>query len=233
MISFFSRLLNLIAPPICPVCGSRLSANEQLLCGKCNLHLPRTYYSKIPYDNELAKLFWVLLPIERATAFFYYEAHSEVSRLIYQLKYRHHPETGRILGRMVAREIIGDGFFEGIDMIIPVPLAKKRLRERGYNQSMEIARGVSEITGLPIADHVVRRKKFVESQTKKDRWQRKENVKDMFSLEDPIAIHDKHVLLIDDVVTTGATIIACGEELKKAEGIRISVLSLGFVKGNN
>ena len=98
---------------------------------------------------------------------------------------------------------------------------------------MEIARGVSEITGLPIADHVVRRKKFVESQTKKDRWQRKENVKDMFSLEDPVAIHDKHVLLIDDVVTTGATIVACGEELKKAEGIRISVLSLGFVKGNN
>ena len=230
MISCWTRLINLIVPPVCPVCGSRMSADEQVLCGKCNLHLPRTYYSRNPYDNELAKLFWVLLPIERATAYFFYEAHSETSELIYNLKYRHHPESGRLLGRMVAREAMGDGFFEGIDMIIPVPLAKKRQRERGYNQSMEIAIGVSAVTGIPIADHVLSRKKFLESQTKKDRWQRRDNVKDVFILKDAAAIQDKHVLLIDDVITTGATIVACGEELKKARDIRISVLSLGFAK---
>ena len=232
MISFWSRLLNLIIPPICPLCGSRLSVGEQLLCGKCNLHLPRTYYSKNPYDNELAKSFWVLLPIERATAFFFYEAHSETSRLIYNLKYRHHPESGRLLGRMVAREILIDGFFEGIDLIIPVPLAKRRQRQRGYNQSKEIAVGVHEITGLPIADNVLERKMFVESQTRKDRWQRNENVKDVFYLNHPALLQDKHVLLIDDVITTGATIVECGKQLMQAGGIRISVLSLGFAKGN-
>ena len=232
MISFWTRLLNLIIPPTCPVCGCRLSAGEQLLCGKCCLHLPRTYYSKNPYDNELAKAFWVLLPIERATAFFFYEAHSETSQLIYRLKYRHHPESGRLLGRMVAREILNDGFFEGIDMLIPVPLAKKRQRQRGYNQSMEIAKGVHEITGIPIANDIVIRKHFADSQTKKDRWQRRENVRDVFSLKDSLAIAQRHILLIDDVITTGATIIACGEQLMKADGIRISVLSLGFAKGN-
>ncbi len=232
MISFWTRLLNLIVPPVCPVCGCRMSADEQVLCGKCILHLPRTYYSRNPYDNELAKSFWILLPIERATAYFFYEAHSETSQLIYNLKYRHHPESGRLLGRMMAREALPDTFFEGIDLIIPVPLAKKRQRERGYNQSMEIAKGVSEVTGLPIVDNVLIRKRFVESQTTKDRWQRKENVKDVFCVRDTARIQHRHVLLIDDVITTGATIIACGEQLKQAPGIRISVLSLGFAKSN-
>ena len=230
MISFWTRLLNLIAPPICPVCGSRLSANEQLLCGKCNLHLPRTYYSKIPYDNELAKLFWVLLPIERATAFFYYEPHAETANILYELKYKNHPEIGSVVGRMLAKEIQSSGFFDEIDGIVPVPLAKKRQRQRGYNQSEEIARGVSEITGLPICKKVVRRNSFKGSQTNKGRWDRQENVEHVFELIDAEAVSNKHLLLIDDVVTTGATCIACAKELCKAGGVRISILSLGLAK---
>jgi outer membrane protein OmpA-like peptidoglycan-associated protein len=113
----------------------------------------------------MAKLFWAQIPIERAAALFYYEAHSETANIIYMLKYKNHPEIGGVMGRMTAKELQINGFFDGIDGIVPVPLAKKRLHQRGYNQSMEIAKGVSEITGLPIYNKVVRRNAFEGSQT--------------------------------------------------------------------
>lgn len=178
----------------------------------------------------MAKLFWGQIPIERATAFFYYEAHAETANILYELKYKDHPEIGEIFGRMFAREIKSAGFFDGIDGIIPIPLAKKRQRQRGYNQSQEIAQGISEMIGLPIYNKVVSRKVFQGSQTSKGRWERNENVEKVFELLDAETIRGRHLLLIDDVVTTGATIIACAKELLKAGNVKISVLSLGFAK---
>jgi ComF family protein len=178
----------------------------------------------------MAKLFWAQIPIERAAALFYYEAHSETANIIYMLKYKSHPEIGGVMGRMTARELQAEGFFDGIDGIVPVPLAKKRLRQRGYNQSMEIAKGVSEITGLPIYNKVVRRNAFEGSQTNKGRWERNENVEKVFELIDSESVRGKHLLIIDDVVTTGATIIACTKELVKAGDVKVSVLTLGFAK---
>ena len=171
-ISFWRRLLDLIAPRLCVVCGHRLTVTEEVICAKCNFHLPRTGFHQHAYDNEMAKLFWAQIPIEKATAFFYYEAHAETANIIYELKYKNHPEIGNIVGRMLAKEIRSSGFFDGIDGIVPIPLAKKRLRQRGYNQSMEIAQGVSEMTGLPIYKKVVRRNSFKGSQTNKGRWDR-------------------------------------------------------------
>ena len=104
----------------------------------------------------MAKLFWGQIPIERATAFFYYEAHADAANIIYELKYKNHPEIGEEVGRMFVKEIKPSGFFDGIDGIVPVPLAKKRLRQRGYNQSMEIAKGVSAVTRLPIISNAVK-----------------------------------------------------------------------------
>ena len=229
-ISFWRRLLDLISPRLCVVCGNRLSVTEEVICGKCNFHLPRTDFYRNAYENEMAKLFWGQIPIERASALFYYEAHAETTRIIYTLKYRNHPEIGEVMGRFMAKELQNARFFDGIDGIVPIPLAKKRERQRGYNQSIEIARGVSEMTGLPIFDKVVRRTVFKGSQTNMGRWARNENVEKVFELIDPTAIHGKHLLVIDDVVTTGATIIACSKELVKANNIKISVLSLGFAK---
>ena len=181
-ISFWRRLLDLIAPRLCVVCGHRLTVTEEVICAKCNFHLPRTGFHHHAYDNEMAKLFWAQIPIEKATAFFYYEAHAETANIIYELKYKNHPEIGNIVGRMLAKEIQPSGFFDGIDGIVPIPLAKKRLRQRGYNQSMEIAQGVSEMTGLPIYKKVVRRNSFKGSQTNKGRWDRQENVEHVFEL---------------------------------------------------
>ncbi len=229
-ISFWRRLLDLIAPRLCVVCGHRLTVTEEVICAKCNFHLPRTGFHHHAYDNEMAKLFWAQIPIEKATAFFYYEAHAETANIIYELKYKNHPEIGNIVGRMLAKEIQPSGFFDGIDGIVPVPLAKKRLRQRGYNQSMEIAQGVSEMTGLPIYKKVVRRNSFKGSQTNKGRWDRQENVEHVFELTDAIAVSNKHLLLIDDVITTGATCIACAKALCQSGNIRISILALGFAK---
>lgn len=231
MNSIPGKIIDLIVPRACGICGGRLSVAEDVICGRCNLHLPRTYYSSDAYDNEMARLFWKLLPIERAAALFYYESHSPVSNIVYSMKYGGHPEMCETMGEITAAEFSNNGFFAGIDMIVPIPLAAKRLRERGYNQSVMIARGVSRITGLPVADNAVIRTVFKESQTNKDRWMRQENVKGVFMLKDAAAIRGRHILIIDDIVTTGATITSCGGELVKAGDVKISVLSLGFAKG--
>ena len=230
VISFWHRLLDLISPRLCVVCGNRLTVTEETICSRCNFHLPRTGFGKAPYDNEMAKLFWAQIPIKRASALFYYEAHSETANIIYMLKYKDHPEIGGVMGRMTARELQTNDFFDGIDGIVPIPLARKRLRQRGYNQSMEIAKGVSEITGLPIYNKVVRRNAFEGSQTSKGRWERNENVEGVFELKDASAIQGKHLLIVDDVVTTGATVLACTKELCKAGNVKVSVLALGFAK---
>ena len=230
MISFWRRLLDLISPRLCVVCGHRLSVTEEAICSKCNFHLPRTHFQQDPYENEMAKLFWHQIPIERATALFYYEAHSETANILYELKYKNRPDIGEVMGRLVAKELQPSGFFDGIDGIVPIPLAKKRQRQRGYNQSQEIACGISEITNLPIYNNVVRRNVFEGSQTNKGRWERNENVEKVFEMTDETAIQGKHLLIIDDVVTTGATVIACAKELCKAGNVKVSVLALGFAK---
>ena len=230
MISFWGRLLDLISPRVCVVCGGRLTVTEETLCSKCYLHLPRTDFGSDLYENVMAKLFWGQIQIEKATALFYYEPHAETANILYELKYKNHPEIGEVMGRMMARELQKNGLFDDIDAIVPVPLARKREHERGYNQSLMLAKGVSEVTGLPIYNKVVRRTKFVGSQTHRGRWERNENVADVFELMDGESIRGKHLLLIDDVVTTGATIIACAQEMQKASDVKISVLALGFAK---
>lgn len=228
VISFFHRLLDLISPRLCEVCGSRLSVTEEVICGSCNLHLPRTCYHLNPYENEMARLFWGQIPIERATALYFFHPHAETANIIYTMKYKNHPEIGQVMGRMVAKEVLKSGFFEGIDAVVPIPLATKRQRQRGYNQSLEIALGINEVTGLPILDKIIRRTLFEGSQTSRGRWERNDNVERVFELTDASSASGRHLLIVDDVVTTGATVIACAKELCKADNVKVSVLSLGI-----
>lgn len=229
-ISFWHRVLNLISPQACVICGCRLGISEEVLCTACNLALPRTAFAQHPYDNEMARRFYARLPIERAAALFFYEAGSEASRIIHALKYFHHPEIGQVMGRMAAEEMMPYRFFDGIDLIVPVPLARKRQRQRGYNQSEEIAKGVSAVTGIGIDTGIVRRKHFEDSQTHKTQAQRLDNVENAFEAVDATRAAGRHLLLIDDIVTTGATIWACSRPICEAASCRISVLSLGVVR---
>jgi len=178
------------------------------------------------------RLFWGRIPIEKGTAFFFYKAHSDTSRLIYQLKYGGHPELGEGLGCIVAAEFAHDGFFEGITAVVPVPLAHQREKERGYNQSVEIVRGISAETGLPVLDKVLERISFHGSQTQKGRWERNENVEKAFHLLDASPLNNQHILLVDDVITSGATLVSAAKELLKGTNVKISVLSLGFANND-
>ena len=227
-ISLLARLIDTLAPRSCTMCGGRLSITEEVICACCNHQLPRTGYSKSAYDNKLVRLFWGRIPIEKGTAFFFYKAHSDTIRLLYQLKYGHHPEIGECLGRIVAAELAQEAFFDEITAVVPVPLARQRERERGYNQSREIARGISAETGLPVLDKVIERISFHGSQTQKGRWERNENVEKAFRLLDASPLNNQHILLIDDVITSGATLVAAAKEVLKGENTKVSVLSLGF-----
>lgn len=228
--SFWTRLFDLVTPRLCPVCGSRLAATESVLCAVCHLHLPLTGFERSPEDNEMARRFWGLIPIERAAAYFFYEPQSPTAQIIYDLKYHDRPDIGEHLGRIIARDFDGTGFFCGIDAIVPVPLSWLRRWHRGYNQSLQIARGVARVTGLPIDRHVVKRLQFRQSQTHLNVWERRENTSSAFRLIHPEAVRDRHLLLIDDIVTTGSTIVALAQELQQAGAVRFSVLSLGYTK---
>ena len=238
--SILAKIIDLFFPRFCPICGNRLVGEEESICLSCNLHLPRTDTWEKPYDNEMAKMFWHQIPIEKACALFYYKGHSFVSNVLYQLKYNNRPEIASDMGKLLAQEGMRINFFDGIDGIIPIPLARSRQKERGYNQSEEIAKGIAQVTHLPIYTNIVRRNVFKESQTQKDRWRRNENVKEAFELYPSYrpdqekgknksgSIADRHFLIVDDVCTTGATICACCQTLLKAGNMKFSVLSIGL-----
>lgn len=192
------------------------------------MHLPRTLFSANAYDNPMARLFWGHLPLVRAAAWFYYESHSEVSKLIYKLKYGDHPEYGYLMGQYLAEDFSMNGFFDGIDAIVPVPISRKRKWSRGYNQSEHIAKGIARVTGLPVRTDIVKRKSFQSSQTHLNWWQRHGNVEDAFTLKKAEWAKDKHLLLVDDVLTTGATVMSCAKEICRAGNVKISVATIGF-----
>ena len=228
--SFLTKVLDFVSPRLCVICGRRLLPSQPLLCSHCTLHLPVTNYYLSPLDNPMARLFWGLFPIERASALFFYEPKASTRELIYDLKYRGYPMIGEEMGALIAQHYQPAGFFEGVDAIIPVPLTRRRRWQRGYNQSEMLARGIREVTGLPILTDVLKRTSFKGSQTKRNQWERRENVDGVFRLVRPDDIRGKHILLIDDIITTGATIVACADELCKAGDVKISVLSLGLTK---
>lgn len=229
--SFWNSLLDMIAPRRCAICGGRLSPEESLLCPDCDAELEKTPFPESPYDNMMARLFWGQFPVEKASAWFYYRPHSDPSKMIYDLKYHGQAMLGEDIGEQLALRHQPTGFFNDVDAIVPVPITSKRQRQRGYNQSMQVASGISQVTHLPIFDKVIKRQHFSESQThQSSTWERRENVREAFLLMDADKIKGKHLLIIDDIVTTGATVIACGQELAKAEGVKLSVLSIGYTK---
>ena len=238
-LSLLAQILDLLCPRHCLICGQRLLGEEEIICIACNLHLPRTNTWQQPEDNDMAKLFWHSIPVEKCCALFHYHGHAPASNLLYQLKYNQHEEVGVGMGHLLANEALRIQFFDGIDAIVPIPLAPKRKRERGYNQSEAIARGLHEATKIPILNKLVRRKTFVESQTHKNRWERNINVQDVFALSPDYApggskaesLEHKHLLIVDDVCTTGATIISCCRELMKATDLmKFSILTIGYAK---
>lgn len=227
--NWLNAFLTLFFPRCCVVCGRPLAKGEQCICAMCNINLPRTDYH-LRKDNPVEQLFWGKLPLERATSYFFYRKGSDFRRILHQLKYGGQKEIGAIMGRHVAAELLSSGFFQGIDVIVPVPLHKKKRKLRGYNQSEWIARGIAGVTGIPVDAESMIRQKNTETQIRKSLFDRWENVDGVFHLTHPDNFLGKHVLIIDDVLTTGSTTVACASALLATEEIRISVLTLAVAE---
>lgn len=231
MNSILSRLLSFLSPPRCPMCGLRADGDgTAVVCASCFMSLPLTGYAAAPYENQMAKMYWGRVPLEKAASLMYYHAGDAACNIVYDMKYHNRPDVCFAVGRMMAHELSDTGFFDDIDVLVPIPLAYSRQHQRGYNQSEEMARGIAGVVHLPVITDAVRRTDFNQSQTHLDRLQRIDNMKDSWKLGDSKAVEGKHVLLVDDVVTTGATTISCIKELQKVADIRISVLSLAYVR---
>jgi ComF family protein len=176
--------------------------------------------------NPVAQHFWGRLKIEKATAFLHFKKQSMTQDLIHKLKYENRVEIGLLLGRIAAEELIADGFFKGIDLIVPVPMHQTKQKKRGYNQAEVIAKGVAEQSGIAMASELLVKAINTETQTKKSRALRFQNVKDSYALKNSQQIEADHLLLIDDVITTGSTLEACATILKDALDCRLSILTL-------
>jgi len=177
-------------------------------------------------NNPVERLFIGRFPLGRATSYIFYNRGTETRNMLFALKYHHRPEIGTELGRRIATELKGGGFFDGTDLIVPVPLARKRERRRGYNQSLMLAGGIGEVTGITVDSTLLVRTVDNPTQTMRTPQQRIENVAGIFSTANGERIRGKHILLVDDVVTTGATLTACADKLAEAGAETISILTL-------
>lgn len=230
MNTWFHSFWSLLFPRCCVVCGSPLSRGEECLCTCCNINLPRTGFH-LRKDNPVECLFWGRIPgLERASSFLFYRKGSDFRRILHMLKYGGYKELGEVMGRYMSAELSSGEFFDGVDMIIPVPLHRKKQKLRGYNQSEWIARGIASVTGIPLCAECMIREKNTETQTRKSTFERWENVEGIFRLCDTVHFEGKHVLLVDDVLTTGATTVACASAFAGVSGIRISVLTLAVAE---
>jgi ComF family protein len=217
--------ISLLFPRLCYACGNHLSRNENLICTECYILMPRTGYHLSP-DNPVEKLFWGRCRIEKAAAFSFYNKGSRIRNLIHNLKYKGIRDVGYELGRIYGETLKNSDFTDDIDIIIPVPLHPSKKRIRGFNQSDIISQGLSEATGLPVDKLSLSRITVSSTQTKKSRYERWTNVEGIFSVDDATNLRGKHILLVDDVITTGSTIESCATELLKTEGVRVSVVAL-------
>jgi ComF family protein len=183
-------------------------------------------------DNVVEKNFWGKFPVKRATAYFRYAKGNDVSRLVYELKYYGNWRLGIFLGKCVANELLPDDFFCGIDYIVPVPLHEKKEKERGYNQSAILAQGISSVTGIPVFKGLIVRRQYTDTQTHKGGYERWMNVEGVFECFSAKNLKGKHILFVDDVLTTGATMVACADALGPVPGLQISVLALALAGDN-
>lgn len=226
MTGLFSReLINICYPKACLACSEPLLSREEMICTHCLLALPRSDFH-LWKENPVVRKFLGRCPVERGAAFLRFHKWGRVQQILYQLKYQDRPEVGVFMGRLAAHEMREIGFFEGIDRIIPVPLHPRKYKLRGYNQAEVLARGLSDGTGIPLDTHSLQRSHFSDSQTSKGRFERWLNVQTVFALSESPALRQQHVLIVDDVLTTGATMESCMLKLLEVSGLRVSVFTL-------
>lgn len=218
--------IGLFYPEVCICCGEGLNAKEDLVCTMCKFKLPKTNFHTYA-DNPLAKVFWGRVNVDAVAAYCHYQKGNMVQDLVHELKYKGKKELGVDIGKWYGQDLKAASLFSNVDYIIYIPLHPSKLRKRGYNQSACFADGLSQSMGVPVLHRALSRVKNTETQTRKSRYERWENVEGIFKVEKADEMKDKHVLLVDDIITTGATIEACLLELNKLPVRAVSVAAIG------
>lgn len=222
-------VISLLFPELCNGCGTHLYYGEKEICTKCLADLPFTD-DHLFKENQVAKQLWGRLPCNAAMAMLYFRKATKVQNLIHSLKYKDQTAVGVKLGNILGEKLKLSELYAGIDLIIPVPLHPKKERLRGYNQCKYIADGIAEVLNVKVSDLHLTRKTATASQTKKSRYDRYENMHDVFQVNQAEELENLHVLLIDDVITTGATLEACGNALLMANIAKLSIAAIAFAE---
>ncbi|HEY8386982.1 MAG TPA: ComF family protein [Parasegetibacter sp.] len=222
-----NSLLHLFYPEVCEGCGNDLSKSGLRLCIYCMTHLPKTSFERFE-NNPIEKIFFGRIPLLAAASFCYFTRRSVVQRLLHQLKYRNDKELGLLMGEWMGRCIEASGRFNNIQLLVPVPLHPSRLKSRGYNQSALLCQGISSVLGVPVAESALKRKEATDSQTSRSRVARWENMKNRFELTNVDELRNKEIMLVDDVITTGATLEACSRAISEKLGSCISLFSFAY-----
>ncbi len=225
--SILRAATDVLLPRRCPVCGITLGGNDDYLCPHCLDRLPRTRFETVRL-NAMEQLFAGQVPVERATAYFYYEKADPYAAILHDIKYHNMPDMGTWLARMAASDLKPSGVLDGIDCVVPVPMHRSKIAKRGYNQSERIARGLAQAMQVPV-NEALRATRQHDTQTRKSAHERWLNSQGLYALCPHADVAGKHVLLVDDVVTTGATLLACAHALHQA-GSRITVFTLAAAR---
>ncbi|MEI7735675.1 MAG: phosphoribosyltransferase family protein [Ferruginibacter sp.] len=223
--TLLGNTLHLFYPHVCTGCGSDLLAENNLLCLRCINELPNTNFAIHP-GNPIEKIFWGRIPVTAAHSQFYFSKESLIQHLIHQLKYKNHMAIGFYMGELMGNSLLQSGRFNTIDYLVPLPLYSDKEKKRGYNQATIICNGVSAAMQVPVLTGNVNRQRFTATQTRKHRTERWKNVEGSFIINNPDALIGKRILLVDDVITTGATLEACGSILTQIEGLQLYIASL-------
>ncbi|OXA94891.1 ComF family protein [Flavobacterium hercynium] len=223
----FKSIIDLFFPKVCAGCHSLLLTNETVLCTVCRHEIPLTQYH-LDANNEAVKKFYGKIDIEHASAFLYYNKKGIVQELIHNLKYKGHQQIGTVLGEWYVEDLKNILLKTPFDAVIPVPLHPKKYKKRGYNQVTTFGKALSRGLDIPYQDTVLYRKKHSKTQSQKSLLGRSENIEDIFDVIDSEKSQNKHFLLIDDVLTTGATLEACCRALLKIPGIKISIACMAI-----
>ena len=218
---FFS----LVFPRICAACGNSLWKHEDTICHSCEFHLPKTNFH-FSDENPVTKIFWGRADLVSGAAFLYFNKGNKVQLLVHQLKYNGRKDIGVFLGALYGQTLKYAPSFNSADVIVPVPLHKKKYMKRGYNQSEQFGMGLSSVMSIPLNRHLLVRTKATETQTRKSRFSRYQNVREIFLVNQPENWRGKHLLLVDDVITTGATLESCIEALRVVPDVKISVAGI-------
>jgi ComF family protein len=221
-----NSILHILFPHVCDGCGSDIIDEESSLCMKCIAEMPETSFH-LHSGNPVEKIFWGRLPVVGATAQYYFIKESLMQHLLHQLKYKGNKELGKQLGRLMGYDLQKTDRFDKVDFLVPLPLFPSKEKRRGYNQATILCEGIAEVMNVEILPDVITRTQFTETQTRKGRIERWQNMEGKFELVKPEKIQGKNILLVDDVITTGATLEACGHELLQASP-KLSIAALCY-----